>query len=93
LPVELSVPDECGETVRRVAEHIALFLGLRAASGGFGIAEPFTFARSFVIDYCGVSDKQAQMAMETLRDLGVIERVGTVAVFAGRRAILWQLRR
>ena len=90
-PVELSLPDECGDTVRKVAEHIALFLGLRAASGGYPIDAPFTFARSFVIDYCGVNGKQAQMAMDTLRDLGVIERVDTVAVHGGRRAILWRL--
>jgi len=45
-----------------------------------------------VIAYRGVRDKAVRMAMKALEDFGSIERTGeTVAVGAGKRAILWRL--
>lgn len=91
-PVEVAAPETCGGTVARVAHHIALYVGLRDAGGGYGTGEPFTFAREFAMDYCGVSNTGARRAMGTLEKHGSIERTGdTVEVWGGHRAILWRL--
>jgi hypothetical protein len=90
--VEVAIPEGCGNTVATVAEHIALYLGLRDASdGGYGLAEPFTFTRSFASDYCGVSEKHARMAMDVLEQFGSIERTGQTAQVGRHAAILWRL--
>ena len=92
MAVEIAVPAACGATVARVAAHIALFLGLREAGGGYGPGEPFTFAREFVVAYCGVSNMGARRAMAALEKHASIERTGeTVEVWGGQRAILWRL--
>jgi hypothetical protein len=58
-PVEVAIPEGCANTVATVAEHIALYLGLRDASdGGYGLGAPFTVTRSFATGYCGVSEKR-----------------------------------
>ncbi len=92
-PVEVTAPERCGGTVARVAQHIALYVGLRDAGGGFGTGEPFTFARDFAMEYCGVSNMGARRAMSALEKHGSIERTGDVEVWGppGRRAILWRL--
>jgi hypothetical protein len=92
-PVQVTAPRRCGDTTAHVAERIALFLGLRDAGGGHGPHEPFTFARDFVMAYCGIGTMQARRAMGALEAGGSIVRAGDVAVWGppGRKAILWRL--
>jgi hypothetical protein len=90
-PVHVAVPEACGGTVARVAQHIALYVGLRDAGGGLGTREPFAFAREFAMAYCGISNMGARRAMGALEKHGSIKRTGDVEVWGDRRAILWRL--
>jgi hypothetical protein len=90
-PVAVPTPIRCSPVSRIVAGYIRLYLGLRDASGGgYGLGRPFTFTRSFCTSYCGVTAKQARIAMFELERGGSIRRVGTVPVDR-YEAILWQV--
>jgi hypothetical protein len=90
-PVVVTAPRRCGDTAAHVAQCIALLLGLRAAGGGHGPHEPFTFARDFAMAYCGINSTQARRAMNALERHGSIVRAGDVAVWGQHKAILWRL--
>ena len=52
-PVCVPVPVGASAAVVTVAEHVALYVGLRAASeGGWGPEKPFTFTQRFASAYC-----------------------------------------
>lgn len=89
--IAVPIPISASWATRRVADRLALFLGLRdATAGGYDLERPFTFAKSFRADYCGVSEKQARDAMRALERAGSIRRVGTV-LCGGHEAIKWAL--
>ena len=50
------------------------------------LAEPFTFARAFIVGYCEVTIDEARWAMRVLERDGVIYRAGTSG-----QSILWRL--
>lgn len=72
VPIDLR--DGVGETVRHVANGWALLVGLRDPARWE--EEKFTFAREFVMAWCGVSDQQARDSVRALEREGVIRRTG-----------------
>jgi hypothetical protein len=82
-PVAIEPRDGWTTATRKVATGLSLFLGLRDERMA---AEPFVFARVFIIAYCGVTNEQARRAMAALERDRIIERVGE-----SHRAILWRL--
>jgi hypothetical protein len=82
-PVPITLADNFSEATVKVARGIELFLGLRDKRWE---GEAFTFARNFIIAYCGVTDDEARWAMRVLEREGVICRDGK-----SRRAIVWRL--
>lgn len=86
-PIELEVPENVSATAQEIARGIRLYLGLRAARGGFAPAEPYTFARKFTMAYCDVSDDQARDGMRQLRGCGFVKWTGDKV----GRALVWRL--
>lgn len=82
-PVAVEPPEGCSEATRKVARGLALFLGLRDERW---VGEPFTFARNFIVAYCGVTTDEARWAMGVLERKEVIRRDGT-----SLGSILWRL--
>jgi len=74
--VQLAVPEGASEATGRVAEGLRLFLGL--VDEGFLREEGFTFARSFCMAYCDVTDQEARDAMNALSRAGAIVADGKV---------------
>jgi len=71
-PVLIALPPTVLDATRKVALGLQLYLGLRdpAKLGG---ERSFTWARPFVMAWCGVSDQQAREAVWQLRCHGVLE--------------------
>ncbi len=96
VPVIVTVPDRAGPALRKLADAIALLIGLRAASGGYAVTEPFTFARAdpksgevgFAEAWSGLSNEQVRGGLRALKNCGAIENTGTTL----GRAILWRIR-
>jgi hypothetical protein len=96
LPVDLGVSDDDHPTIRHVAEHIELMLGLRAAANpereGMGIHDPFTFTRAFCQVYCEVSERLARDAIKAFQDGSRgIERIERGEQGNRRRPDRWRL--
>jgi hypothetical protein len=53
--------------------------------------EPFAFARSFIIAYCGVTDEQARRVMEALEGAGIITRDRNSPRDRPHAPILWRI--
>lgn len=85
VAVPMKGTDGLDPTTQRVAQRLRLFLGLRGAAWR---GQPFTFARSFVIAYCRVTNGEARRAMRVMEASGVIRRYGLTQPYA---PILWTL--
>ena len=72
-PVPMVLPDGLPASTLQVAEGWRRLVGLRDERWG---SEPFMFARSFVMAWCGVSDEQAKHGVKRLEALGAMVRVG-----------------
>jgi hypothetical protein len=77
----IELPEHSSESLRCVARGWQLLVGLRHERWE---DDPFTFARSFVVAWCGVSDEQAKSGVRELERLGCMRRVGVL-----NRCILW----
>lgn len=72
--VPLHVPDGAPDNARAVGQGVALFLGLRGER--WPREEPFTFARSFCMAYCDLSDMDARRGIDWLADAGLVIHEG-----------------
>lgn len=71
-PFPIVLPEGAPDSLRRVARGWQLLVGLRHPMWG---NDPFTFARRFVMAYCGVTDQQARDQVRALERLGYMRRV------------------
>jgi hypothetical protein len=86
-PVTLSLPDAMSDGTRRVGQGLRLFLGLRDRRWG---DQPFTWARGFVMAWCGVTDQQARDAVYELREAKVLRPVGEPPARGTRQPIMYR---
>ena len=89
--VEVPMLDRPPQNARRLAEGMALFVGLREAREDPDdetrfLDAPFVFALRFAMAYCGMSRDAVLAGRLWLEQNGVIERAGTTK----GRAILWR---
>ena len=63
-------------TTLKVYEGLRLFVQVRQLTDPQG--EPFTFARRFVVEWCGVLPDGAKAGIEVMRAAGILEKVGEV---------------
>jgi hypothetical protein len=85
LPVSLRpLPEEADLNTRLVYEGLRLYLSLRALTR---LPPLFTFTRSFVAGWCGISIDQARAGISGLREAHIIQRVGETRV-SGRATCL-----
>jgi hypothetical protein len=74
VPIAVVVPES--QAAREIAGGIQLYLGLRAARGGFPPTEPYTFARRFAMAWCGLTNAQAMHGTGELIQGGFMEWTG-----------------
>lgn len=83
--INLGPPEGLSSATSRVAGGLRLYLGLRDERWG---DQPFTWAREFVMAWCGVSDQQAREAVWQLRQANVLVPTGEPAP---RRPIVYRI--
>jgi hypothetical protein len=67
------LPQDADESTIKVYEGLALFLGVRALTA---FPSEFTYSRSFVMDWCQLSEDKARARIEALREAQIIVKVG-----------------
>jgi hypothetical protein len=73
-----ALPLEATEYARRIYDGLRLFVAVRALTDAPG--EPFTFARSFAAEWCGVDREQAKSGIKSLVNMGLLVKVGSVPI-------------